>query len=111
MRPRFPTLPARGPTEDELLRAATQALDLQRWTEARERLLRLATMSPATTKYRALLAYARGQEAMAAGDSTRAQEEWRRALTLDPTMADAQRAQAAQRQRSSSWVGKLLGRA
>lgn len=91
-------------------RLAQQALDQQRWADARLRLLELATRAPGTVKYRALLAYARGQESLAAGDARRARDEWRRALILDPHLADAQRALAAH-QSSRTWVDRLLGRA
>lgn len=96
--------------EASLFRRARQALELQRWGDARVQLLRLATRSPNTTRYRALLAYARGQEAYVAGDEDRARDEWRRALTLDPTLEDARRALAA-RGRTRSWVDRLFGRA
>ncbi len=95
--------------ETATFRRARQALELQRWSDARALLLRLATRSPNTTQYRSLLAYARGQESLDAGDEARARDEWRRALTLDPTLADARRALAA-RGRSRSWVDRLLGR-
>ncbi len=89
---------------------AQRELDQQRWTEARRRLLQLATRAPGTVKYRALLAYARGQESLTAGDARRARDEWRRALILDPHLADAQRALAVH-QSSRTWVDRLLGRA
>ena len=95
--------------ETTMFRRARQALELQRWSDARSLLLRLATRSPNTTKYRALLAYARGQESFDAGDEIRARDEWRRALTLDPTLEDARRALAA-RGRQRTWVDRLLGR-
>ena len=91
-------------------RRAQQALDQQRWADARLRLLALATRSPGTVKYRALLAYARGQESLAAGDARCARAEWRRALILDPHLADAHRALAAH-QSSRTWVARMFGRA
>lgn len=100
---------ADDPDELMVFQQARQELDLQRWSEARELLLWLATRSPATTRYRALLAYARGQEAATAGDETRAREEWRRALILDPRLELARQAIAA-RNRQRSWVARLLGR-
>ncbi len=102
-------LPERGPDEVALFRLARQALEIQHWTEARDMLFLLATRSPSTTEYRALLAYARGQESLLAGDEPRARDEWRRALVLDPSLADARRALAA-RARPRSWVDRLLGR-
>jgi hypothetical protein len=104
------TTPAPMPDEGVLLRQARSALDLQRWTEARDLLFQLATRSPNTTRYRAMLAYARGQEAHTLGDIERARDEWRRAVTLDPTLNDAQRALSL-RARRRSWVDRLLGRA
>lgn len=101
--------PDRHPDDASTLRRAQQALELQRWTEARELLLQLATRQPATTQYRALLAYARGQEALSSGNEEAARAEWRRALTLDPSLKDAQHALAA-RTRRRSWVDRLLGR-
>lgn len=93
-----------------LFRQARQCLELQKWTEARELLFTLATRSPSTTRYRALLAYARGQESLSAGDEIRAREEWRRALILDPMLEDARRMLAV-RAKQRSWVDRLLGRA
>lgn len=100
------------PRSDEsgLFRLARQQLELQNWSEARDLLLQLATRSPSTTRYRALLAYARGQESFCAGDEIRAREEWRRALILDPALVDAKHALAA-RPRPRSWVDRLFGRA
>ncbi|HVV81954.1 MAG TPA: hypothetical protein VHE35_02700 [Kofleriaceae bacterium] len=103
-------LPGNGPDEANLFRQARQALELQHWTEARDLLLQLATRSPSTTRYRALLAYARGQESFVAGDETRARDEWRRALILDPSLEDAQHALAAHAPQRS-WVARLFGRA
>lgn len=100
----------RGPDDASALRRAQHALELQRWSEARELLHQLATRRPSFTQCRALLAYARGQEALQAGDEESARAEWRRALTLDPSLVDAQRALAA-RPRRRSWVDRLLGRA
>ena len=102
--------PVESTDETTALRRARQALELQRWTEARELLLQLATQRPGTTKYRALLAYARGQEALTSGDDETARAEWRRALTLDPGLVDAKHALAA-RTRRRSWVDRLFGRA
>ena len=47
-----------GPDADELgaFRQAKQLLELQKWTEAREALLALATRSTSNVRYRALLA-------------------------------------------------------
>lgn len=88
-------------------REALAALDRQRWQEASARLLELARRNPNVTRYRALLAYARGQEAWIAGDDTRAREEWRRALILDPSLREATEA-ARTRARRPSWLGRLL---
>ncbi len=88
-------------------RRALAALELQRWRDAREELLELARHLPGLTRYRAMLAYARGQEASASGDDVRAQEEWRRALILDPSLRAAERALAAH-SRSSTWIARLF---
>lgn len=91
----------------EAYRAALAAIELQRWTDASERLLELARRAPDVTRYRALLAYVRGQMAAASGDHRRADEEWRRALTLEPRLPEAQRAREA-RARRSSWLTRLF---
>ncbi len=105
-----PFTPAHAPFDEvAILGRVRSALDLQRWTEARDLLFQLATRFPNKTRYRAQLAYARGQEAQTAGDLDRARAEWRRAITLDPGFADAQRA-LAQRASRPSWVARLLGR-
>ena len=95
--------------EAVLYRDANHALELQHWPEARHLLFQLATRAPHKTRYRALLAYARGQESLGTGDESRARDEWRRALTLDPSLKEAARALAA-RARPRSWVDRLFGR-
>lgn len=96
--------------EATLYRDANHALELQHWPEARHLLFQLATRAPHKTRYRALLAYARGHESLGTGDEIRARDEWRRALTLDPSLKEAERSLAA-RARPRSWVDRLLGRA
>ena len=103
-----PSTPPVAFDEQGALRDAMQALAVQRWADARQVLLDHARRSPSTTRYRALLAYARGHEADAAGDDQRAREEWRRAVILDPSLESATRPLAARRRRRS-WVARLLG--
>jgi Flp pilus assembly protein TadD len=98
------------PDEAGLYQQGRQALDRQKWSEARELFRLLATRAPANSRYRALLAYARGQEWLDGGDEVRARDEWRRALILDPRLEDARRMLAV-RSRPRSWVDRLLGRA
>ncbi len=106
---RMPAPPvALAADDDSTSKRATRALECQRWTQARELLLELAYQSPHNTGYRAKLAYARGQEAAASGDESRAVAEWRRALVLDRSLVEA--AQALAVRRSASWLGRLLGR-
>lgn len=93
----------------ELFRHAQFQLQLGRWSEARSTLLQLATDSPHDNRYRALLAYARGHEASAAGNTDLARTEWRRALVLDPTL-EAAEAALRDRRRRQSWVDRLLNR-
>jgi predicted Zn-dependent protease len=93
--------------EVEVYRRVCAALDVQRWAEARELLLDLARRLPHASRYRALLAYTRGQEALGEGDARRAREEWRRALILDPGLRVARQALAAH-QRPSTWIGRLF---
>lgn len=73
----------------ELERYALRLLQLQRWPEARSALHQLAVTTPHDARIRARLAYARGHEAAAAGDTARARQEWSRALLLDPSLGDA----------------------
>ena len=100
-----------GDDEAAMFRRANNLLATQHWTEARDLLFTLAKRSPDKTRYRALLAYARGQESLLAGDEGRAREEWRRALVLDPSLRDAQLALAARQPVRRSWVSRLFGRA
>ena len=67
-----------------------------------------ATTTPGVTRYRVLLAYARGEEAAERGEIARARDEWRRALTLDPSCTEAKSALA--RSRSHSLFGRLIGK-
>ena len=93
----------------EALRHALTLMQLNRWTEARIALHELALATPQVTRLRALLAYARGHEAAAAGDLARAHEEWRRALLLDPSLKDAEVAMRT-RPRRRSWLDRVLRR-
>lgn len=94
--------------EAAALRHALQLMQLQQWTEARTAIHALALAIPGVTRYRALLAYTRGQEAAAAGDLDRANDEWRRALILDPSLKDAETAMKA-RPRRRSFMDRLRG--
>lgn len=57
-----------------------------KWAEARQALHTLAAKVPQSKNYRALLCYARGREALAAGKPDEAQLEYQRALQLDPDL-------------------------
>ena len=74
-------------------------LNDRRWTPAREALNNLATRVPQSKNYRALLGYARGREAQAAGRHQEAELEYLRALQLDPELALAKQALAEVQQR------------
>jgi Tfp pilus assembly protein PilF len=93
----------------DALRDVLMLMQLHKWTEARIALHALAVAAPAITRYRALLAYARGHEAALAGDLDRAHEEWRRALTLDPSMKEAAAEMKRQRRRRRSFIEFLRG--
>jgi tetratricopeptide (TPR) repeat protein len=78
-------------------RDAATAQDMLRrghWTTARQLLQSLSSRVPTSTQYRALLAYAKGREALAAGRADEAQHELQRALQLDPDLAEARAALA-----------------
>ena len=74
-------------------------------TVARE----LATRDPHNAHYRALLALARGHEASLANEPARARAEWRRAIMLDPALAEARDALSSRAGRRS-WVERLFRR-
>lgn len=95
--------------EGEALRHLETLLRTQKWTEAKIAARELATQHPHTAHYRALLALARGHEAAVANDPQRAREEWRRALTLEPTLEAAKIALASRAGRRS-WVERLFRR-
>jgi len=59
------------------------------WAKARQTLHDLAARVPQSKPYRALLCYARGREAQAAGKPEDAKLEFERALQLDPDLRDA----------------------
>lgn len=88
--------PAREPAFDEraVLREALMQLNEQSWSAARQTLSNLAAKVPQSKNYRALLGYARGREAQAAGRSDEAALEFQRALELDPQLAMAKQALA-----------------
>jgi hypothetical protein len=90
-----------APTFDEraALRECLMLLNDRRWTPAREALNNLATRVPQSKNYRALLGYARGREAQAAGRHQEAELEYLRALQLDPELALAKQALAEVQQR------------
>ncbi|MEZ4403647.1 MAG: hypothetical protein R3B06_26725 [Kofleriaceae bacterium] len=93
----------------ELERYATRLLQLRRWTDARTALHQLALRAPQNSRWRALLAYARGHEASELGELARARSEWERALLLDPTLDDARLALTSRRMRTT-WIGRMLHR-
>ena len=88
--------PARDPAFDEraALREALMLLIVQSWSEARQTLSNLAGKVPQSKNYRALLGYARGREAQAAGRADEAALEFQRALELDPQLTMAKQALA-----------------
>jgi|GEM_PF-1723059 len=92
MTPNGPTPAPSADDQTETLRYAERLLHAHRWTDARATLHRLAMSSPGVTRYRVLLAYARGEEHAERGDRDRARAEWRRALTLEPGCAEAKAA-------------------
>lgn len=106
--PNVPTPAPGADDESETLRYAEGLLQACRWTEARGVLHRLATTTPGVTRYRVLLAYARGEEYAALGDQVRARDEWRRSLVLDPTYPQA--TIALRRARRASLLGRLFDR-
>ena len=99
---------ARAITSEEALETyAMRLLALRKWTEARTALHQLALLTPQVTRLRALLAYARGHEAVEVGEITRARSEWERALTLDPTLDDARH---ALNQHRLPWIRRVMRR-
>ena len=88
--------PPREPAFDEraALREALMQLNEQSWSAARQTLSNLAAKVPQSKNYRALLGYARGREAQAAGRADEAALEFQRALELDPQLAMAKQALA-----------------
>ncbi|MBV8760505.1 MAG: hypothetical protein JO257_24650 [Deltaproteobacteria bacterium] len=88
--------PSREPAFDEraALREALMQLNEQSWSAARQTLSNLASKIPQSKNYRALLGYARGREAQAAGRADEAALEFQRALELDPQLAMAKQALA-----------------
>jgi len=90
-----PARPA-GPAFDEraTLRECMMLLNEKKWTDARVALHSLASKVPASKSYRALLCYARGREAHAAGRTDEAQLEYQRALQLEPELDLAKQAVA-----------------
>jgi hypothetical protein len=102
--------PTPAPSADdqtETLRYAERLLHACRWTEARTILHRLATTTPGVTRYRVLLAYARGEEYCERGELARARAEWRRALILDPSCIEAKAALG--RVRRGTFFGRIVG--
>ena len=80
--------------ERAALRESLMLLNEQNWTGARQVLQNLAARVPASKNYRALLGYARGREAQAAGRIDDASLEYQRALQLDPELSLAKAALA-----------------
>ena len=89
-------VPKTEPAFDEraALREALMFLNEQNWSPARQTLQTLVTRVPASKNYLALLAYARGREAQAAGRPQDAALEYQRALQIDPEMQMAKQALA-----------------
>lgn len=108
MTPNAPTPAPSADDQTETLRYAERLLQACRWTEARCTLHRLAATAPGVVHYRALLAYARGEEAAERGELDRARDEWRRALILEPRYA-APRA-ALDRTGPHTLFGRFFGR-
>lgn len=108
MTPNAPTPAPSADDQTETLRYAERLLHACRWTDARTTLHRLAASAPGVTHYRALLAYARGEEAAERGDLSRARDEWRRALILEPTCQPART--ALDRHGSGSLLDRLFHR-
>jgi hypothetical protein len=88
-------LPKEPPFDERAaLRESLMLLNEQNWTGARMVLHNLAARVPASKNYRALLGYARGREAQAAGRIDDASLEYQRALQLDPELSLAKAALA-----------------
>jgi len=91
---RYAGSPPTGPNrvvfdEQAAFREAVALLAGESWTQAREALHALAVRLPQSRQYRALLCYARGKEAQAAGKPEDAVLEFQRALQLDPDLTPA----------------------
>lgn len=86
--------PTGAPAFDErqTLRECLMMLNEKNWADARQALHQLAAKVPQSKNYRALLCYARGREAHAAGKPDEAQLEYQRALQLDPDLDLAKQA-------------------
>lgn len=78
--------------ERHALRESLMMLNEKKWSDARQALHQLAAKVPQSKNYRALLSYARGREAHAAGKPDEAQLEYQRALQLDPDLDLAKQA-------------------
>lgn len=96
-----PTIQRTAPVFDEkvALRDALDLMSSQNWTGARLALHQLAARVPQSKQYRALLCYARGREAQAAGKVDDAALEFQRALQLDPDLVQAKLALAEVKRR------------
>jgi len=94
--PPGPAAPAQPAEFDEQagLEVAKALLARRDWASARQALHALAARVPQSKPYRALLCYARGREAQAAGKPEDAVLEFQRALQLDPDLRDAKTALA-----------------
>jgi tetratricopeptide (TPR) repeat protein len=95
-RPAAPAAAAPTPGFDArvALRNCQILLAQQEWGRARMALQELVSNVPSTTTYHAMLAYARGREAAAAGRTQDALQEYQRALELNPSMTEANQAAA-----------------
>ncbi len=81
------------------LQEALQLMSQHNWAGARTAMQHLAARVPQSKPYRALLCYARGREAQAAGKPDDAAAEFQRALQLDPDLVQAKLALAEVKRR------------
>jgi hypothetical protein len=85
--------------EQAAFKEAVTLLAAESWTPARQALHALAVRVPQSRQYRALLCYARGREAQAAGKLEDAVLEFQRALQLDPDLSPAKQGLSEVRRR------------
>jgi len=85
--------------EQAAFKEAVALLAGESWSQARQALHALAVRVPQSRQYRALLCYARGREAQAAGKLEDAVLEFQRALQLDPDLSPAKQGLSEVRRR------------